>query len=45
MTRTVKRVENRPCNSPFCNGMALLTAAVATGLVVYSSFAILLLLR
>lgn len=45
MVHTVRQVEKRQCDNPFCIGMALLTAAVATGLVVYSSTAILMLLR
>jgi len=46
MSRTaVKHVERRSCDSPFCIGMALLAAVFATGVIVYSSAAILLLLR
>jgi len=45
MTRTARQVVRRPWENPFCTGMAILTAALATALVVYSSAAILLLLR
>ena len=45
MTRTAKRVVNRPCESPFCAGMAIIAAALATAVVIYSSAAILMLLR
>lgn len=46
MSRTaVKHVERQPCDSPFCAGMALLAAVFATGVIVYSSAAILMLLR
>ena len=45
MSRTaVKHVERR-CDSPLCIGMALLAAVFGTGVIVYSSAAILLLLR
>lgn len=45
MVRTAKHAANRPCESPVCAGMALFMAALAAAVVVYSSTAILLLLR
>lgn len=45
MVRTAKHVANRSCESPFCVGMAVAAAALAMGVVIYSSTAILLLLK
>lgn len=45
MARTLRQAVRRPCESPFCTGMAIIAAALATAVVVYSSAAILLLLR
>ena len=45
MTRTIRHAVRKPCDSPLCAGMAILAAALATAVVVYSSAAILLLLR
>lgn len=46
MIRTAaKHLERKSCDSPFCVAMALLAAVGGTGLILYSSAAILLLLR
>lgn len=45
MAQNARQAAHRLCDNPFCTGMAIFTAALATAVVVYSSAAILLLLR
>jgi hypothetical protein len=45
MLRTEKHETDRRFASPFCAGMALITAVAATVLVIYSAAEILVLLR
>jgi hypothetical protein len=45
MLQTAKHEVDRRCESPFCKGMALLTAVVAAALVIYAATEILVLLR
>ncbi len=45
MSHAARPAEKKICDNPLCVGMAIVTAAVATGLVLYSSAAILLMLR
>jgi hypothetical protein len=45
MVRTAKHETHRRFASPFCAGMALITALAAAALVIYSAAEILMLLR
>jgi hypothetical protein len=45
MVRTARHETNRRLASPFCAGMALITAVAAAALVIYSAAEILVLLR
>ena len=45
MLRTAKHELDRRSGSPFCKGMALLTAVAAAALVIYAATEILVLLR